>query len=274
MSESRPRIIVSNDDSYLSQGLYLLYEAVRGLGEARIYSTEWPRSAVGHSVSFNRPLRLSETSLMGYKVYVTDGSPIDVLHLAVAAHGFRPDLVVSGVNVGENLSIQHIAYSGTIAVAREAALLGIPAIAFSADVNLFEEFRDERLRRTVLTVAGLLAEEVLRHGMPRGVDLISVNIPSPHIMKGCVRVTRAARRRWEPGFEKRIDTRGRPYYWLTPKTLKLEPGTDAHAVLAEGCVSITPLTVDINTQPGSLRDPMLLRVAGEAEAALEKNGSR
>ncbi len=264
----KPRILVSNDDSYLSLGLYLLYEAVKDLGEARIYSTEWPRSAVGHSVSFNRPIRLSETEFLGFKVYVTDGSPIDALHLAVAAHDFKPDLVVSGVNVGENLSIQHIAYSGTIAVAREAALLGIPAIAFSADVRLFKEFRDGRMRRAVKTVAETLSQEVVLHGLPRGVDLLSVNIPSPDHIKGCVRVTRAARRRWEPGFEKRLDTRGRPYYWLVPKNLDLEPGTDAHAVLAEGCISITPLTVDINTHPRSLEDPMLLKTAREAERRL------
>ncbi len=154
----RPRILVSNDDSYLSRGLYLLYESVKDLGEARIYSTEWPRSAVGLSVSFNKPLRLAEVEFMGYKVYVTDGSPIDALHLAIGVHGFKPDLVVSGVNVGENLSMQHTLYSGTVAVAFEAALMGIPALAFSADVGLFNEFEDERLSKAVKAVAGGIFE--------------------------------------------------------------------------------------------------------------------
>ena len=265
----RPRILVSNDDSYLSQGLYLLYESVKGLGEARIYSTEWPRSAVGLSVSFNKPLRLAEVEFQGYRVYVTDGSPIDALHLAVAAHGFKPDLVVSGVNVGENLSIQHTLYSGTIAVAFEAALMGIPAIAFSADVGLFNEFRDPRLSSAVRAVAGTLAEWVLRGGMPEGVDVISVNFPSPEALRGCVRLTRAARRRWRPAFEVRLDTRGRPYYWLQPIPLQAPPGSDVYAVMSEGCVSVTPLRVDLNPpSPGELLGNVIARVEDALRRAL------
>jgi 5'-nucleotidase len=243
------RILVANDDSYLSKGLYLLYESVRGLGETRIYSTLWPRSAVGHTVSFNKPLRMTLIRHMGYDVYVVDGSPVDALHLAIAAHGYTPDLVVSGVNVGENLSMQHILYSGTIAVTVEAALMGIPAAAFSADVHLWEEFEDPRLSQLVRAVAGAVAEHLLSHGLPEGVDLLSVNFPSPENINGCVRVARAARRRWRPDFERRLDTRGRPYYWLQPIPLSPKPGTDVHAVVAEGCVSITPLRVDMNAAP-------------------------
>jgi len=240
------RILVTNDDSYLSKGLYLLYESVRHLGEARIYSTLWPRSAVGHEVSFNRPLRVTLVKHAGYDVYVVDGSPVDALHLAMAAHEYSPDLVVSGVNVGENLSVQHILYSGTIAVAVEAALMGVPAIAFSADVHLWEEFEDEKMKRMVKAVAGELARQVLERGLPRGVDLLSVNFPGPGNIRGCVRLARAARRRWRPGFERRLDTRGRPYYWLQPTPLSPEPGSDVYTVVAEGCVSITPLHVDMN----------------------------
>ena len=264
----KPRIIVSNDDSYLSQGLYLLYESVKDLGEARIYSTEWPRSAVGLSVSFNKPVRLARLEYMGYEVYVTDGSPIDALHLAVAAHEFHPDLVVSGVNVGENLSIQHTLYSGTIAVAFEAALMGIPAIAFSADVGLFTEFNDETLSRTVRVVAGMLARHVLEEGMPEGVDVLSVNFPSPDSIRGCVRVTRAAKRRWKPAFEMRLDTRGRPYYWLQPIPLYEGPGTDVYAVTSEGCVSITPLRVDLNASDSAVKE--LASLAQGVEARLKE----
>jgi len=244
-----PKILVTNDDSYLSKGLYLLYEAVKDLGEVRIYSTLWPRSAVGHSVSFNKPLRLDRIDFEGYKVYVIDGSPVDGLHLAIAAHGFQPDLVVSGVNVGENLTIQHIVYSGTIAVAMEAALMGIPALAFSADVRLWEEFKNGVISDVVKVVARTLAEIVLKEGLPEGVDFISVNFPSPDTINPCVRVTRAARRRWKPAFEMRLDTRGRPYYWLHPLPVNPEKGSDVYAVYVEGCVSITPLRVDLNFEP-------------------------
>lgn len=261
-----PKILVSNDDSYLSRGLYLLYESVKDLGEARIYSTEWPRSAVGLSVSFNKPLRLAEVEFMGYKVYVTDGSPIDALHLAIGVHGFKPDLVVSGVNVGENLSIQHTLYSGTVAVAFEAALMGIPAIAFSADVGLFNEFEDEKLSRAVRAVARTLAKHTLERGLPEGVDVLSVNFPSPSNLKGCVRLSRAAKRRWKPAFEVRLDTRGRPYYWLQPIPIYGTPGTDVYAVMSEGCVSVTPLKLDLNAlAPGTSE---LREMVSEAEAAL------
>ena len=260
------RILVANDDSYLSKGLYLLYDSVRELGEARIYSTLWPKSAVGHMVSFNKPLRLTLIRHMGYDVYVVDGSPVDALHLAIAAHGYTPDLVLSGVNVGENLSMQHILYSGTIAVAVEAALMGIPAAAFSADVHLWEEFEHPGLASLVRATAKAVATHLLEHGLPEGVDLISVNFPSPSNINGCVRVARAARRRWRPDFERRLDTRGRPYYWLQPIPLSPKPGTDVHAVVAEGCVAITPLRVDMNAK---LSQPCLEALEGLARSVEE-----
>jgi len=258
-----PRILVTNDDSYLSKGLYLLYDSVKGLGEARIYSTIWPRSAVGHVVSLNKPLRLDLIEYQGYRVYVTDGSPVDALHLAIAVHKFQPDVVLSGVNVGENLSIQHVVYSGTLAVAIEAALMGIPALAFSADVEVFEEFDDPIVVAMVRCVARELTRYVLNYGLPRGVDLLSINFPSPERFKGCIRVSSAARRRWFPAFEQRLDTRGRPYYWLLPRQLPPEPGTDVYATMVEGCISVTPLSVDMNAQPATEVNHIIKRLEHE-----------
>jgi len=265
-----PKVLVTNDDSYLSKGLYLLYDSVKGLGEARIYSTLWPRSAVGHSVSFNKPLRLDKITFEDHEVNVVDGSPVDALHLAIAAHGFEPDLVVSGVNVGENLTIQHIVYSGTIAVAMEAALMGIPALAFSADVRLWEEFKNEKISKTVRTVAETLARSILKEGMPENVDFISINFPSPDTLKPCIRMTRAARRRWRPAFEMRLDTRGRPYYWLHPLPINPEKGSDVYAVCVEGCVSVTPLKVDLNTRVGRESLKILESVLHEVEDILKR----
>lgn len=267
------RIIVTNDDSYLSKGLYLLYDSIKDLGEARIYSTEWPRSAVGHTISFNKPLRLTRITHNKHDVYVVDGSPVDALHLAIAAHEFTPDLVVSGVNVGENLTIQHIVYSGTIAVAIEAALMGIPAIAFSADVRLWEEFEDDRLSRAIRAVAHELSRSVLEDGLPEGVDLVSVNFPSPSSLRGCVRVARAARRRWRPDFERRLDTRGRPYYWLQPIPLSPEKGSDVYSVFAEGCVAVTPLRIDLNVSLGAEGKRRLEEIVTGAEEALRASGA-
>jgi len=240
------RILITNDDGYTSPGLYALYEAVKDLGEVMVFSTELPRSAVAHTISFNRPLRVYHTKFRGYEIYVTDGTPVDVVHLAVSLLGFKPTLVLSGVNVGENLSLQHVFYSGTLAAAIEAALLGIPAIAFSADVKTFQDLEHPELRRVVARVARTLAEHVDKHGFPPGVDVLSVNIPSPDRFRGCAKIAWASRTRWVSVYEERLDTRGRPYYWLEPKPVDPKPGSDVYTVVVEGCVAVTPLSIDMN----------------------------
>ena len=264
------RILIVNDDGYLSPGLYLLYDAVTGLGEVRVYSTSLPRSAVAHTISFDKPLRVTWKEYMWYRVCVTDGSPIDALHIALALHGYRPDLVLTGVNVGENLSLQHIFYSGTLAVAMEAALHGIPAAAFSADVQWFSDFNDPVLRRAVAVTARIIAEHILGEGLPEGVDLLSVNIPSPRRLKPCCRVAPAAKLRWRPRYVEGRDTRGRPYYWLTPSPLEAPEGSDVY-YFERGCIVVTPLAVDLNPcRPPTARS--LLEVAGRVEEMLSGGG--
>ncbi|MET1102052.1 MAG: 5'/3'-nucleotidase SurE [Pyrodictiaceae archaeon] len=265
------RILITNDDGYISKGLYILYEAVKDLGEARIYSTELPRSAIAHTISFNKPLRLMKTTHLGYPVYVTDGSPIDSLYLAMAVHGFKPNIVLSGVNVGENLSLQHIFYSGTIAVAIEAALNNIPAIAFSADVQSFDEFDNPVLASTIKNIAKNLTMKILENGLPRGVDLLSVNFPSKENIRNCIRVVRAATKRWRALFEQRLDTRGRPYYWLQTLPIKPEPGTDVYSVVVEGCVAVTPLSINLNSVPEEAYQVLENLVRG-VEKATRKRG--
>jgi len=248
------RIIVTNDDGYLSPGLYMLYEAVKGLGEAFIISTQFPRSATGREITFSRPLRLFRTRYMGCNVYVTDGTPIDALHLAMEVLGIAPDLVLSGVNVGENLSLQHIFYSGTIAVAIESALMGVPAVAFSVDVVEFSEFNSELLRGVTRVVVKSLIEFVKARGFPRGVDVLSVNIPKPPRFKGCVEVVKAARVRWKASYREGRDPRGRRYYWLYGIPARAEEDTDVAAFESRGCITITPLNIDLNLGTRSISE--------------------
>jgi len=245
---SPKRILVTNDDSYVSPGLYLLYEAVKDLGEVLVFSTEYPRSALGHTITFSKPLRIYEARVKGFTVYVTDGTPVDVVHMAVEVLGFKPDMVLSGINVGDNLTLQHIFYSGTVAAAIEAALIGIPAIAFSAQVSTFEELEQPRFREMAIPVVSRLVRAVLERGWIDGVDVLNVNFPPPEKYRGCIRVARAGRLRWRAGYEKRYDPRQKPYYWLYGKPVELEEGTDAYAVEVEGCISVTPLTIDLNVK--------------------------
>ncbi|MEM2074583.1 MAG: 5'/3'-nucleotidase SurE [Zestosphaera sp.] len=245
------RFLVSNDDGYLSPGLYLLAESVRELGEVVIASTEVPRSATGREITFNRPLRLARKKWFGWHVYVTDGTPIDSVHLVIEVLGFKPDLVLSGINVGDNLSLQHIFYSGTVAIAIEAALMKIPAIAFSSDVESFEDFENEEFRKLSNHVVRGVTEYVLNKGLPQGVDILSVNIPVR--FKGCVDVVKATKVRWEASYRKSVDPRGREYYWLAGIRSVAEPGSDVSR-FEEGCVTVTPLKIDLNSDASVLKD--------------------
>ena len=237
------RILVSNDDGYLSPGLYLLAEVAEEFGEVLITSTEYPRSASGREITFSRPLRYVSKVYGGRLIHVTDGTPIDALHLAVDVTGFRPDLVLSGVNVGDNLSLQHIFYSGTLAVAIEAALMGIASIAFSTDIRGFKEFEYSDLRKLIRSVAKGIISYVVKRGLPSGVDLLSINIPRQ--FKSCIKLVKAARIRWRAKYKEGLDPRGRKYYWLYGVKGKYEENTDVEA-FDKGCVTITPLNINLN----------------------------
>jgi len=245
------RILVSNDDGYLSPGLYMLADIAEEFGDVMISSTEYPRSASGREITFSRPLRYLTKTYENRTIRVTDGTPIDALHLAIEVAGFRPDLVLSGVNVGDNLSLQHIFYSGTLAVAIEAALMGIESIAFSADVRSFKDFENESIGGLIRSVAKGTIKYVISNGLPRGVDLISVNIPVE--FNRCVRLVKASRIRWRAAYKEGKDPRGRRYYWLYGVRGETEHETDVKA-FEEGCVTITPLNIDLNVSTDSFQD--------------------
>ncbi len=248
------RFLVTNDDSYASPGLYLLYRAVLGLGEVLVFSTESPRSVIGHTITLSRPLRVYRMRVRGVETYLTDGTPVDVVHLAINVIGFRPDLVLSGVNVGENLSLQHIFYSGTVAAAIESAVMGIPAVAFSADVESFEEMETAEMENIATRYLRRIVEVVSKRGLPEGVDLLNVNIPNPKRFRGCVEITKASRVRWLSSYEGRRDPSGRPYYWLSMSRVAVEPGTDVYATEVRSCISVTPLSIDLNVGTHKLEE--------------------
>ncbi len=248
------RFLVTNDDSYASPGLFLLYRVASSVGEALVFSTESPRSVIGHTITFFRPLRVYSMRVGGVDVYLTDGTPVDVIHLALNVLGYRPDVVLSGINVGENLTLQHIFYSGTVAAAIESAVMGIPAIAFSADVESFDQLSSPEMEGIAMRHLRAIIEGVVERGLPPGVDLLSVNIPNPRKFRSCVRVARASRVRWYSGYDGRRDPFGRPYYWLYMKEVEAEEGTDVYAVKVEGCVSVTPLTIDLNAGPRAIEE--------------------
>jgi 5'-nucleotidase len=159
----------------------------------------------------------------------------------------EPTLVVSGINIGENLSFESIMTSGTVGAALEASNQGTKGIAFSLQVeDQGEKFDDpRRYGKGFARAKEIVAEitgEVLRRGFPEDADVINVNIPSR--IRGGYEVTRLSRKLFQTGVEKRLDPRGRPYFWINgPLVEDAEEGTDVHAV-RKGNISVTPITLD------------------------------
>jgi 5'-nucleotidase len=232
-------ILVSNDDGIGAPGLKALAEALEPLGRIVVVAPDRERSAVGHSLTLHRPLRLDELRPDWYAV---DGTPTDCVHLGV--HGVldrMPDLLVAGINHGPNLG-DDLTYSGTVGVALEGTLFGIPSIAVSLVARSGFHFGPAG------EVARLLAEKVAEEGLPEG-TLLNVNVPNVPCrgdLQG-IRVTRQGRRRFGSGVERKLDPRGRNYYWIGGEELgyvQEDAGTDVEAV-AHNQVSVTAVRTDL-----------------------------
>ncbi len=243
------RILVTNDDGVQSPGLLALAQEMRKLGEVIVVAPERNWSASGHVKTMERPLRVNEVRLAdGTTAYATDGAPSDCV--ALAALGLVPrkfDIVVSGVNPRENIG-QDITYSGTVTAAMEAVITaGVPGVAISLEASPSNELPDFG---PAARVARRIVAAVMHHGLPQGV-LLNVNVPRlPEAQWKGIRVTRQGLRIYRDALEKRLDPRGRPYYWIggeEPDGVP-EEGTDFGALKA-GYVSVTPLQLDMTAYP-------------------------
>jgi len=243
-----PRILVTNDDGVHSPGLRLLYEAVRDLGRVFVLAPETPKSASGLGITLHKPLRLSKVKLWnGVTVYMTNGTPSDVIYLALEELSPRIDLVVSGVNIGDNTSIQVILSSGTIGAAAQAALLGIMGVAFSANVSDASELEEdmetwENMKRVIRGIV----RWVLDNGIPEEADLLSVNFPRRVTPETEAKIAPAARVKFLQKVSILYDPRGNKYYWLYGTLVDPEPGTDVYVVHKERAIAVTPLSLDLN----------------------------
>jgi 5'-nucleotidase len=240
-------ILVSNDDGVHAPGLAMLVAALESMGRVVVVAPDRERSAAGHALTLHRPLRLQKIRPDWHAI---DGTPTDCVHLGI--HGILkrlPDLLVSGINQGGNLG-DDITYSGTVGVALEGALFGVPSFAVSLVAR--EKFRFEAAGHVVR----LIAEAVARRGLPRG-TFLNVNVPNvaSHSDLCGIRMTRQGRRVFGSGVVEKVDPRGRTYYWIGAGELGYvdeEVGTDVEAV-AGGCVSVTPVRTDL-TDHGFLEE--------------------
>jgi len=237
-----PYILVTNDDGVEAPGLLALKKALEEVGEVAVFAPDHNWSAAGHPKTMHKPLRVNEVRLAdGSPAYTSNGAPSDCVAMAILGIlPRRPDLVVSGINLGGNMG-HDITYSGTVAAAMEAVISGIPAIAVSVDT--FSPDVD-------FSVAARFAAEIARYVLEKGLPpytLLNVNVPAlpPEEIKG-VQLTRLGRRLYKDILVKRKDPRGKDYYWIGggPPEDVIEEGTDVGAV-ANGYISVTPLHLDM-----------------------------
>jgi 5'-nucleotidase (EC 3.1.3.5)/3'-nucleotidase (EC 3.1.3.6)/exopolyphosphatase (EC 3.6.1.11) len=243
----RHRILLTNDDGISSDGLWAAYRALSPIADVTIVAPAAQQSAVGRSISIFEPIRADEVTIENVRAVSVSGKPTDAVIIGLYALRVEPSLVVSGINIGENLSYESIMTSGTVGAALEAANQGAKGIAFSLQVeNQGDKFEDPRFYRRSFEHAGEvvrdICQRVLEQGFPRDADVINVNIPS--VIRRGYEITRLAPKLFCTGVEKRLDPRGRPYFWINGPLLKeAEEGTDVHAV-SRGAISITPITLD------------------------------
>jgi 5'-nucleotidase len=238
----KPLIFITNDDGIFSKGIKTLIECAKPFGRVVVIAPDKPQSGMGHAITVNNVLRINKSNLFeGVEAYTCTGTPVDCVKLGIYELMKRkPDLLLSGINHGENTST-NVLYSGTMSAAVEGAMENIPSIGFSlAD---FDSDADFSLCEIVVKES---IEKVLKNKMPHGVCL-NVNVPKISVKdyKG-LKVCRAAHAFWEDRFEKRLDQFGNPYYWLTGEFLNQDKGedTDLHA-LENGFASIVPVRFDM-----------------------------
>jgi 5'-nucleotidase len=252
------RILVTNDDGVRSEGIRALASALAGLGEVTIVAPGSEASAIGHALTLARPLRLEKVS---EHVYMVDGTPTDCVNVAVTkVLSGRPDLIVSGINKGYNLG-DDVTYSGTVAGAMEAALLGLPGIAVSLQRTrgLFDF-------RQAASAATKVAQVVLARGLPTR-TFLNVNVPR-ETARG-FRVTVQAKRNHVTSVRESMDPRGTPYYWIEEGESRWEPHdrSDYQAV-RDGWISVTPLHPDL-TNYAALGIVERLEIGRDLEADLQ-----
>lgn len=242
MNSRRPRILVTNDDGIHSEGIAFLEEALREIGDVYVVAPASEMSGASHSLTLARPLRIRQ---IDERHWTVDGTPTDCVTLAlnrIFTADERPDICASGINHGANLG-DDASYSGTVAGALEATILGVPGVAFSLVAERDQDFTQSA------KVAGAVTERAIREGMPEG-TLLNVNIPSG-IPKG-FRVTRQGFKDAMPVITEHTDPRGKLYYWIgeVRSGFRAEGGTDFEAI-DENYVSITPMRSDM-TDHGAL----------------------
>ena len=233
---SKPRILLTNDDGIHADGIAALEAALVEIGDVYVIAPESEMSGASHSLTLARPLRIRQVDSRHWTV---DGTPTDCVVMAlnqILTADERPHICCSGINHGANLG-DDASYSGTVAGALEATILGVPGLAFS-----LVAYRDHDFTESA-RVAREVTAKALAEGIPES-TLLNVNVP-----KGVplgIRITKQGFKTARPVISEKIDPRGKPYYWIgeVREGFRAEGGTDFEAV-EEGYVSVSPMRADM-----------------------------
>jgi len=234
------KILVSNDDGFLSQGIRILASELRQIADVRVVAPVANQSGVSNSLTLTRPLTVTKHEDW---IYSVNGTPTDCVHLAITGifkeMNWMPDMVISGINQGENLS-DDVLYSGTVAAATEGRFLGLPAIAVSLVGQKLQHYS------TAAWIVREIVDKLTDNPPPKDL-VLNINVPDlPRSQIRGTKVTRLGTRHAAQPTIKATDPRGNTVYWvgLAGDVQDAGPGTDFHAI-AENFISITPLRFDL-----------------------------
>jgi 5'-nucleotidase len=235
-------ILVTNDDGIESAGIKALGAAMQQFGTVYVVAPDRQQSAVGHALTVASPLRATPIIRHGIAAgWAIDGTPADCVKLAISALlPEPPSLVISGINHGNNASVNAI-YSGTVSAATEGALMGIPAIAVSVD-----SWSESASMELACSVAATMVQQLPLLGVPKG-TLLNINVPNipANQCKG-IKMCRQGNSVWSDSYQKRTDPHGREYFWLQGELTTVEDVPDADDVaVREGWASVTPLHYEL-----------------------------
>jgi 5'-nucleotidase len=231
-------ILCTNDDGYLAPGIRVLAAAARALGSVAVVAPDREQSATSHSLTMHHPLRARRSADGSW---VVDGTPTDCVILAVnELLPGPPELCLSGINHGPNMG-EDVLYSGTVAAAMEATVIGIPSVAIS-----YTGDRREELDGWEAPVRVLLEQILSRRPFPEH-TLFNVNLPAcaPDAVRG-IRVTSLGKRRYSESITRALDPSGREYFWIGGGSVHWEgPENSDFQAVRDGFVSVTPLHLDL-----------------------------
>ncbi|MCI0496102.1 5'/3'-nucleotidase SurE [candidate division KSB1 bacterium] len=246
------KILLTNDDGINAPGLHALCQEMKNHGEVYVVAPDSEQSAVGHAITLSDPLRVQNfyknDDFFGYAV---NGTPADCVKIAYWALEIKPDILISGINLGSNTGI-NIIYSGTVSAATEGMFLNIPSFAISLTTFTNPNFS------VAAKFAAKLSKLILAKGLPQG-TLLNVNVPAvqnENEITG-VMITRQGRAMYREEFDKRTDPHQRLYYWLTGQKVKLETEADVDdRAILNNKISITPVQFDLTNYEflGELRE--------------------